>query len=118
MSFNQLGKPSRKKSVWGHNTTASTEVIYTCPANCVSELVFIHVHNSSGNAGINIEWYVAKDTYTSHFLEGKNLGASEFITFDQISLVLEAGDEIRVTSDTAAHLDTIATFIETFLPTG
>lgn len=118
MAFNQQGKPSRKKSVWGHNTTASTETIYTCPANCVSELVFIHVHNSLNNPSIDIQWYVAADNYTSHFLEGKNLGSGEYVTFDQISLVLQAGDQIRVTSSIAAHIDTIATFIETFLPTG
>jgi len=118
MSLLQTGKPARKKSVWGHNTGTTTEIVYTCPANCVSELTFIHIHNSTGNTNITVEWYVAADSYTSHFLEGKNLGASEYVQFTDIELVLQAGDRIQVTPDTAAHIDTILTVTETFVPVG
>jgi len=118
MSLLQTGKPARKKSVWGHNTGTTTEIVYTCPANCVAELTFIHIHNSTGNTNITVEWYVAADSYTSHFLEGKNLGASEYVQFTDIELVLQAGDRIQVTPDTAAHIDTILTVTETFVPVG
>ena len=118
MSLLQTGKPARKKSVWGHNTGTTTEIVYTCPANCVAEVSFIHIHNSTGNTNITVEWYVAADSYTSHFLEGKNLGAAEYIQFPDIELVLQAGDRIQVTPDTAAHLDTIITVTETFVPVG
>jgi len=118
MSLLQTGKPARKKSVWGHNTGTTTEIVYTCPANCVAEVSFIHIHNSTGNTNITVEWYVAADSYTSHFLEGKNLGAAEYIQFPDIELVLQAGDKIQVTPDTAAHLDTIITVTETFVPVG
>ena len=118
MTFFTQGKPSRKRSVWGHNTGTTTEDVYVCPANCVAEINFIHIHNSTGNTNIDIEWYVAADTYTSHFLEGKNLGAGEYVTFADIELVLAAGDKIQVTPDTAAHIDTILTVTETFIPVG
>ncbi|UAW59237.1 hypothetical protein CRP603_gp70 [Roseobacter phage CRP-603] len=118
MTLLKPGKPSRKKSVWGHNTSTTTEDVYVCPANCVAEVSFIHIHNSTGNTSIDIEWYVAADTYTSHFLEGKNLGAGEYVTFADIELVLAAGDKIQVTPDTAAHIDTILTVTETFVPVG
>ena len=118
MSLLQTGKPARKKSVWGHNTGTTTEIVYTCPANCVAELTFIHIHNSTGNTNITVEWYVAADSYTSHFLEGKNLGASEYVQFSDIELMLQAGDRIQVTPDTAAHIDTILTVTETFVPVG
>ena len=118
MSLLQQGKSARKRSVYGHNTGTSTEVVYTCPANCVAEVTFIHVHNSTGNTSIEIEWYVAEDNYTSHFLEGKNLGASEYVQFPDIELVLQPGDKIQVTPDTAAHIDTILTVTETFVPIG
>jgi len=111
-------KSSRKKSVWGHNTGTTTEIVYTCPANCVAEVSFIHIHNSTGNTNITVEWYVAADSYTSHFLEGKNLGAAEYVQFPDIELVLQAGDRIQVTPDTAAHIDTILTVTETFVPIG
>jgi hypothetical protein len=104
--------------VYGHNTGTSTEVIYTCPANCVAEVTFLHVHNSIGNTSIEIEWYVAEDDYTSHFIEGKNLGAGEYLQWADIELVLQPGDKVQVTPDSAAHIDTILTITETFVPVG
>jgi hypothetical protein len=118
MTLFTQGKPSRKKSVYGHNTGTTTEEVYTCPANCVAEVTFIHIHNSTGNTDIEIEWYVAADSYTSHFLEGKNLGAGEYVQFADIELVLAAGDKIQVTPATAAHIDSIVTVVETFVPIG
>jgi len=118
MSLFSQGKAARKKSVWGHNTGTTTEDVYTCPANCVAEISYLHVHNTTGNTNITIEWYVAADSYTSHFLEGKNLGADEYITFADIELVLQPGDKLQVTPDTAAHIDTILTVTETFVPIG
>jgi len=114
VSLNHQGRPARRRSVYGHNETTTTENVYTCPPNCVAELSYIHVHNSLGNTDITIEWYVAADAYTSHFLEGKNLGVGEYITFSDIELVLAAGDQIRVTPGVAAHIDTILTVTETF----
>ena len=118
MALTPSGKSARKKSVWGHNTGTTTEEVYTCPANCVAEVSYIHIHNSSGNTNIDIEWYVAADTYTSHFLEGKNLGAGEYVTFSDVELVLQSGDKIQITPDTAAHVDSILTVTETFVPVG
>jgi hypothetical protein len=118
MSLLQQGKSARKRSVYGHNTGTSTEVVYTCPANCVAEVTFIHVHNSTGNTSIEIEWYVAEDDYTSHFIEGKNLGAAEWLQFPDIELVLQPGDRIQITPDSAAHIDTVLTVTETFVPIG
>ena len=118
MSLFSQGKPARKKSVYGHNTGTTTETVYTCPANCVAELTFLHVHNSTGNPDIEIEWYVAEDDYTSHFIEGKNLGAGEYLQWADIEVVLQPGDKIQVTPSVAAHVDTILTVTETFVPIG
>ena len=118
VTLSHQGRPARRRSVYGHNTGTTTEDVYTCPPNCVAEVSYLHIHNSSGNTNITIEWYVAATAtsaeYTSHFLEGKNLGAGEYITFSDIELVLAAGDKIQVTPDTAAHVDTILTVTETF----
>ena len=118
MSLFSQGKSARKKSVYGHNTGTTTEDVYVCPANCVAEISYLHVHNTTGNTNITIEWYIAADSYTSHFLEGKNLGADEYVTFSDIELVLQPGDKLQVTPDTAAHVDTILTVTETFVPVG
>ena len=117
--FNQ-GKPSRMRSVYGHNTGTDLEVVYTCPANCVAEVTFIHVVNgaTSGSINVDVEWYVAADSYTSHFLHGKSLSHSDSLTFSNIDLVLQPGDKIQVQPTQAGHLDTIVTVTETFVPVG
>ena len=114
VTLNHQGRPARRRSVWGHNSGTTTEDVYTCPPNCTAELSYLHVINTTGNVSIEIEWYVAADNYTSHFLTGKNLGAGEYVTFSDIEIVLAAGDKIQVTPATAGHVDTILTVTETF----
>ncbi len=116
--FNQ-GKAARIKSVWGHNSGTTYETVYTCPANCIAELTFVHVVNGGGSTNsVDVEWYVAADNYTSHFLSGKSLNAGDYVNFTNIDLVLQSGDEIRVTPTSAGHIDTILTVTETFIPVG
>ena len=119
MSLVNQGKSARIKSVYGHNSGTAYETVYTCPANCIAEITFVHVVNGGGSTNsVELEWYVAADNYTSHFLKGKSLGGSEYVTFSDIDLVLQSGDEIRVTPASAGHIDTILTVTETFVPVG
>jgi len=119
MSLLNQGKPSRIRSVYGHNTGTTVENVYTCPANCVAELTFVHVVNGGGSTNsVDVEWYVAEDDYTSHFLSGKSLGSGDNTTFIDIDLVLQPGDRIQVTPASAGHIDTILTVTETFVPIG
>ena len=119
MSFVNQGKPARIKSVYGHNTGTAAEPVYTCPANCVAEITFIHVVNGGNSTNtIEVEWYVAADNYTSHFLKGKSLTSGDFISFNQIDLVLQPSDQIIITPTSAGHIDTILTVTETFVPVG
>jgi len=119
MSFTQQGKPARIRSVYGHNSGTTTEEVYVCPANATAEVTFIHVVNGGASTNsIELEWYVSADSYTSHFLKGKSLNASDYITFTNIDLVLQPGDKIQVTPASAGHIDTILTVTETFVPVG
>lgn len=119
MSFTQQGKPARIKSVYGHNTGTTAEDVYVCPANAVAEVTFIHIVNGGGSTNtVEVEWYVAADSYTSHFLKGKSINASDYVSFNQIDLVLQPGDKIQVTPSSAGHIDTILTVTETFVPVG
>lgn len=119
MSLAQQGKPARVKSVYGHNTGTTAETVYTCPANCTAEITFIHVVNGGSSTNtVEVEWYVSADTYTSHFLKGKSINASDYVSFSDIDLVLQPSDEIRVTPTSAGHIDTILTVTETFVPVG
>ena len=119
MSLFNKGKASRMRSVYGHNSGTTTEDVYTCPANCVAELTFVHVVNGGGSTNsVDVVWYVAEDNYTSHFLSGKSLGSGDNTTFINIDLVLQPGDKIQVTPVSAGHIDTILTVTETFVPIG
>ena len=119
MALAQQGKPARVKSVYGHNTGTTAETVYTCPANAVAEVTFIHVVNGGSSTNtVEVEWYVDEDSYTSHFLKGKSINASDYVSFSDIDLVLQPGDEIRVTPTSAGHIDTILTVTETFIPVG
>ena len=119
MTQYSIGKPARRKSVYGHNSTTAVEDVYVCPANCTAEVTYILVANGGGATNsIELEWYVAADSYTSHFLKGKSLNASDYITFTNIDLVLQPGDKIQVTPTSAGHIDTILTVTETFVPVG
>ena len=119
MTLFTQGKPSRKRSVWGHNSGTTTEDVYTCPANCTAELSYLLVANGGGATNsVTVQWYVAADTYTSHFLNDKSLAGNGYHEFPDIELVLQAGDKIQVIPNAAGHIDTILTVTETFIPVG
>ena len=118
MSLNYGSKPARMRSVYGHNTGTAVETIYTCPPNCRAEVTFIHVVNgaTSGTNSVSVEWYIAADSYSSHFLSAKSITHSEYVSFPDVDLVLQPGDKINVTPSAAGHIDTIVTVTEMFIP--
>ena len=119
MSLLQTGKSARRRSVWGHNNGTTTEDVYVCPANCSAEVNYIIVNNSGGSTNtISVKWYDASASYASGFVEGKSLGASDFLEFANIQLILEPGDKIQITPVSAGHIDSIITVTETFVPVG
>ena len=114
-----IGKPARRKSVWGHNTSTTTEDVYTCPANCIAEVTYLIVNNSGGSTNsVSVKWYDSSETYASGFVEGKSLNAGDFLEFNTIDIILEAGDKIQITPTSAGHIDSIITVTETFVPVG
>ena len=118
MAVNLQGRPSRRQSFYGDIKTTSATTVYTCPPNCRAEISFIHIVNAGGNNSVTIKWYIAADTYESNFLTGKNFSTGEYLTFQDIDLILEAGDQIRATTSSADHFDIILTAVETFVPVG
>ena len=119
MTQYSIGKPARRKSVWGHNNTTTAEDVYVCPANCISEVTYIIVNNSgSSTNSVSVKWYDASDSYASGFVEGKSLNAGDFLEFSNIDLVMEPGDKIQIIPTSAGHIDSIITVTETFVPVG
>lgn len=118
MSLLSQGRPARKRSVYGHNTSTAVNDVYTCPPNCTAEVNYILVANgsSSGSNSVTVQWYVLEDTYTSHFLSDKSLSHDQYHEFSQIQLILSPGDKIQVQTSNAGHMDSIITVTETFVP--
>ena len=111
-------KPTRAKSFYGDVQTTSTTTIYTCPPNCTAELTFLHVINVTGTNTVTTKVYVAATAYLSNFLSAKNMSAGDYLTFAPLQIFLSAGDQIRVTTGSAGHVDIIGSVIETFIPVG
>lgn len=116
--LNSPNKATRAKSFYGDVKTTTETTIYTCPANCTAELTFLHTMNVSGTNTVTIKVYVAAQSYSSNFLAGKNMSAGEYLTFVPVQIFLYPGDQIRVTTGSAGHVDTIGSVIETFVPVG
>lgn len=119
MTQYSIGKPARRRSVYGHNSGTTVEDVYVCPANCTAEVTYILVANGGGATNsVTIQWYVAADNYTSHFLNDKSLAGNGYHEFSEIDLVLQAGDKVQVVPTAAGHIDSIITVTETFVPIG
>lgn len=116
MSLVSPGRSARKRSVYGHNSDTAVNDVYVCPPNCSSEVNYILIANgaSSGNNTVTVQWYVAADTYTSHFLSDKSLAHDAIHEFPYIQLVLSPGDKIQVQAAQAGHIDSIITVTEIF----
>lgn len=111
-------KTTRAKSFYGNVLTSTETTIYTCPPNCSAELTFLHTINVAGVNTVAIKIHVAAQSYNSNFLVGKNLNTGDYITFVPLQIFLETGDQIRITTTAAGHVDTVGSVLETFIPVG
>ena len=115
-------KPERSRSViMAFTTEDATETLYECPANCRARMNLLYFVNANGTTTtVDVTWYRAADTTSYYILGGKNVGAGEFVKFDNAYIVLEAGDKIEFTpsSNATPQLDAFCTVEETFIPVG
>lgn len=118
--FNQ-GKPSRiiSKGVVC-DTEGQVETLYTCPANCRSEITMLFCVNANGNTTALAKWIRASDSAEFRLIGGKNLTAGESVLLTGATLILEPGDTITcvATGNASPELDYMCTVVETFIPVG
>jgi hypothetical protein len=114
----QNAKAVRAKSFFGEVLTTAVTTIYTCPANCIAELTFLHIVNVTGSNTVTLNIYVAAATNLSSLLSAKTKASGDFTTFAPLQIFLSAGDQIRVTTSHAGHVDIIGSVVETFIPVG
>ena len=111
-----LVRPSRSKSFYADVQDTTLHTAYTCPPNCSTEIVFLHVVNAGSTNTVSVKWYISANTYTSNFVGGKNLGTGEYVTFSPLRLFLSPGDKIQIQTTGAGHMDLIGSAVETFVP--
>lgn len=96
----------------GAGTSAST--VYTAPASTTSTVIGMTLANVS-TGGVSADVQLVKSGGSSYYLAKSApvpLGGTFVVVGGEQKLVLETGDRIDVTSDTASSIDTIVSVLE------
>ena len=97
----------------GNNLTAATKTtVYTVPTGYYALWNLCYVVNHTGNnKTVNVFWYDKSPNVEIKVLDGYLLSPTQFLKFDGGAyVVLEEGDEIRVTAESGSTMSTINTF--------
>ncbi len=86
---------------------ASSNVVYTCPANFDAEIDFLHITNGdAANHNISLQWFHSDTNTYHHILNDKSVAGKDVynvITSDRI--YLHAGDKITAFNGTSGNLE-------------
>ena len=97
---------------------ASSDVLYTCPANFDAEIDFLHITNGdTANHNISLQWYHADTNTYHHILNDKTVsgkGVYNVITSDRI--YLHAGDKITAFDGASGALEVFLSGKEFYNP--
>lgn len=97
----------------GHNLTAgATTAVYKVPTGYAAKWNLMYLHNASGTTKhITAKWYDASTTTEYIVLDEYSMTAKEYLKFDGGAYVLlDEGDEIRLTPEGASTFSSINTF--------
>ena len=97
----------------GINPTAETlTTVYTVPTGYYAKFTVMYIHNTGGSTKhITVQWYDASAATTLDILTNYDLTSKQYLQFDgNAYIVLEEGDRIQITTQSASTLSFIATF--------
>ena len=97
----------------GAGTSATT--VYTAPSLTTATVIGMTLANVTASTGVSANIDLVKyagGTYAIAKAAPVPLGGTFVVVGGEQKLVLEAGDYIQVTSDTAASIDTIVSVLE------
>ena len=97
----------------GINPTANTlTTVYTVPTGYYAKFTVMYVHNTGGSTKhITVQWYDSSAATTLDILTSYNLTSKTYLQFDGAAyIVLEEGDKIQITTQSASSFSFIATF--------
>lgn len=87
---------SRKISVASTKTTTSKDTLYTIPVKNTGLWQLAYVISTAGVNTPSVYWYDASENTEYLILSGKNLGAGEFVLLSDAEVVLQEGDQLRI----------------------
>ena len=100
---------SRKISVAKTKTTTAKDTLYTVPTKNTGLWTLAYVISTSGTNTPSVYWYDASTTNEYVVLSGKNLGAGDFVLLSDAEVVLQEGDQIRISQSGTSSVTYIFT---------
>lgn len=100
---------ARKITVANTKTTTVKETIYTVPVKNSGLWSVLYVISTAGTNTPSVYWYDASTTTEYLILSGKNLGAGEYLLLNQAEVVLQEGDEIRISQSGTSSVTYVCT---------
>jgi len=102
----------RPVSVGINPTAATLTTVYTVPTGYYAKFTVMYIHNTGGlTKHITVQWYDASTATTLDILTSYNLTSKEYLEFNGVAyIVLEEGDRIQLTTQSASSFSFIATF--------
>jgi hypothetical protein len=104
----------RALSVGVSPTAAVDTTVYTCPTGYYAKFTVMYIHNTGGNTKhITVQWFDASANTTLDILTQYDFSSKTYLQFDgNAYIVLEEGDKIKITTQSASSFSFIATFEE------
>jgi hypothetical protein len=102
----------RALSVGVSPTAAVDTTVYTCPTGYYAKFIVMYIHNTGGNTKhITVQWFDASANSTIDILTSYDFTSKQYLQFDgNAYIVLEEGDKIKITTQSASSFSFIATF--------
>jgi hypothetical protein len=102
----------RPVSVGINPTAATLTTVYTVPTGYYAKFTVMYIHNTGGSTKhITVQWYDASSATTLDILTNYDLTSKQYLQFDgNAYIVLEEGDRIQITTQSASSFSFIATF--------
>ena len=97
----------------GISPTANTlTTVYTVPTGYYAKFTVMYIHNTGGSTKhITVQWYDASSASTLDILTEYDFTSKLYLQFDgNAYIVLEEGDRIQITTQSASSFSFIATF--------
>lgn len=93
-------------------TAATLTTVYTVPTGYYALFNLMYLHNTTGSTkSITCEWYDASASTSWDILNGYNMSSKEYLKFDGGAyIVMEEGDQFRVTTESGSTFSVLATF--------